>query len=270
LAHIGVLDELSVRGYRVAAVAGTSIGGLMGALFAIGMAPRDMARWTEEAFQEGIFHFRPSAGGLLSIDRIRNHLETVLADKTFEDAQLPLALTAVDLEEGEEVILTSGRLIEAVLATIALPGVFPPFQRGAARLVDGGVVDPVPVGPLRSIYHGPIIAVPLGARPGAPASPASHLANLPLGGLLSHLSIGEALEVISRSLEISSRLFSDLRLQLDHPDVVVRPEVADIGILDSPEAGPVIEAGRKAMVAALPALERSSGVRGALRRVFGR
>jgi hypothetical protein len=57
---------------------------------------------------------------------------------------------------------------------------------------------------------------------------------------------------------------------MDHPDVVVRPEVADIGILDSPEAGPVIEAGRQAMVAALPALERSSGVRGALRRVFGR
>jgi NTE family protein len=268
LAHIGVLDELSRSGYRVAAVAGTSIGGLIAAIYAIGLTPKQIALWAEMAMQSGIFRFRPSAGGLLTVERMRDLLASVLGDKTFDDIQLPLALTAVDLEAGEEVVLTSGVLLDAVLATTALPGIFPPALSGGTRLVDGGVVDPVPVRPLRSIFRGPIVAVSLSARPGAPTSPGAQLTNLPGVGLLTHLRVGEALQIFSRSLEISSRLFSDLRLQLDRPEVIVRPDVSAIGILDSPEAGPVIEAGRVAMMAALSELDGWYGVRGAFRRVF--
>ena len=269
LAHVGVLEELQRAGYRVAAVAGTSIGGLIAAIFAIGLTPSGIARWAEQAMHSGLFRFRPSSGGLMGIDRIRGLLEGVLGDRTFEDAQLPVALTAVDLEAGREVVLTSGRLLEAVLATIALPGIFPPHLSGGSRLVDGGVVDPVPVRPLRSIHRGPIVAVVLSAAPGTPASSAGPLlANIPGAGMLSHLRVGEAFQVFARSLEISSRLFSDLRLQLDRPEVIVRPDVADIGILDTTEAGPVIEAGRAAMASGLRDLEAWYGVRGTLRRVL--
>jgi NTE family protein len=178
-------------------------------------------------------------------------------------------LTAVDLDGGLEVVLTEGRLLDAVLATIALPGIFPPQVGGGGRLVDGGVVDPVPVGPVRSLHRGPVVAVSLSARPGSPANPeSSPLASLPGAEVLSHLRVGQALQVFTRSLEISSRLFTDLRLQLDMPEVIVRPEVAEIGILESPEAAPVIEAGRKAMAASLPELAGWFGLRGALRRAL--
>lgn len=269
LAHIGVLAELERAGYRVAAMAGTSIGGVMASLYAVGLSPAEIAGWVEKVLSPGLFHFRPSPGALLGFDRIQEVLIEVLGGKTFEDLRCPLALTAVDLEGGTEVVLTSGSLVEAVLATIALPGIFPPQLAGRYRLVDGGVIDPVPVRPVRSLHRGPVVAVALSARPGAPPAPgASPLAALPGAGMFSRLRIGQALEVFARSLEISSRLFTDLRLQLDHPEVIVRPQVAEIGILDTPEAAPLIEAGRAAMAAGLQELEAWYGVRGALRRVL--
>jgi NTE family protein len=264
LAHIGVLAELERAGYRVAALAGTSIGGVIAAVYAVGLTPAEIAAWADEALRRGLFRFHPSPGALLGIDRIRDVLEEALGEKTFADLRCPLALTAVDLEQGEEVVLTSGRLVEAVLATIALPGIFPPQLTGRNRLVDGGVVDPVPVQPVRSLCRGPVVAVALSAPPGTPASPST----LPGSGMLSRLRVGQALQVFSRSMEISSRLFADLRLQLDRPEVVVRPQVAEIGILDSPEAAPVIEAGRAAMAASLADLAGWYGVRGALRRAL--
>jgi NTE family protein len=268
LAHIGVLAELERAGYRIVALAGTSIGGVMASLYASGLSPGEMAAWADGTLSRGLFHFRPSPGALLGIDRIREVLTEALGGKTFADLRCPLALTAVDLEAGTEVVLTSGELVEAVLATIALPGIFPPQLAGGSRLVDGGVVDPVPVQPVRALHRGPVVAVSLSARPGSPAATAaSPLAYLPGSGMFSRLRIGQALQVFGRSLEISSRLFTDLRLQFDNPEVIVRPEVSQIGILDTPEAAPLIEAGRAAMAAGLHELEGWYGLRGALRRV---
>jgi NTE family protein len=269
LAHIGVLGELERAGYRVAALAGTSIGGVMASAYAAGLGPAEMAAWAGRAMQRGLFRFHLSSGALLGIDRIREVLVEALGDVTFEQARCPLALTAVDLERGDEVLLTSGRLLDAVLATIALPGIFPPKLTGGSRLIDGGVLDPVPVAPLRALYRGPVVAVALSAKPGSPPSASgSPLSSLPGSRVLRRLRVGEALQVFSRSLEISSRLFAELRLQLDRPEVIVRPDVADIGILDSPEASPLIEAGRTAMASALAELEGWYGMRGALRRVL--
>jgi NTE family protein len=268
LAHIGVLEELERAGYRIAAVAGTSIGGVMASLYAVGLSPAEMALWADGALSRGLFHFRPSAGALLGIDRIREVLADALGGKTFDDVRCPLALTAVDLEAGTEVVLTSGMLIEAVLATIALPGIFPPQLAGGSRLVDGGVVDPVPVQPVRSLHRGPVVAVTLSARPGSPPAPeASPLAYLPGSEMFSRLRIGQALQVFGRSLEISSRLFADLRLRLDDPEIIVRPEVSHVGILDTPESGPLVHAGRAAMAAGLRELDGWYGWRGTIRRV---
>jgi NTE family protein len=267
LAHIGVLAELEQAGYRIAALAGTSMGGVVASLYAIGLTPADMTAFAVGSLGRGLFHFQPTTGGLLGIDRIRDVLTGVLQGKSFADTRCPLALTAVDLDSGTEVVLTSGSLIEAVLATIALPGIFPPHSSGGSRLVDGGVVDPVPVRPVRSLHGGPVVAVSLSARPGSPAtSAASPLAYLPGSGVFSRLRISQALQIFGRSLEIF--YIHRLRLELDRPEVIVRPDVADIGILDTPEAGPLIEAGREAMAASLSELAGWYGLRRAFRRVL--
>lgn len=268
LAHIGVLGELERAGYHIAALAGTSIGGIMAAAYAAGLSPSEMGAWAGQSLRGGLFHFRPSPGALLGIDRIRDILEDLLGERTFTQARCPLALTAVDLESGREVVLTSGRLVDAVLATIALPGIFPPQGLGAIRLVDGGILDPVPVLPARTLAPIPVVASVLSAEPGSPASGGlGPLDTLPGAGVFSRMRIGQALTVFSRSLEIASRTFTDLRLQLDRPEVIVRPDVGDIGILDSPEAAPVIDAGERAMASKLDELARWYGVGGAIRRL---
>jgi NTE family protein len=268
LAHIGVVAELERAGYRVAAVAGTSIGGVMAAAYASGRTTDEIASWAALLFSDRLFHFHPSDDALMSIERIQEALTELLGEATFDRTRCPCVLTAVDLERGEEVILDSGRLLDAALATVALPGLFPPHSAGGDRLVDGGVVDPVPVRLVRARFRGPIVASVLSARPGAPPSASPLPFPIPPGAhVLARLGLVGALGVFARSLEISSRLFTELRLQLDRPEVIVRPEVAAIGILDTPEAGPVIEAGRQAMAARLNELDRWYGVRGALRRL---
>lgn len=269
LAHIGVLGELERAGYRVGGITGTSIGGVMAAGYAAGYSPAEMAAWAGQALQAGLFRFHPSPGALLGIDRIRDVLGDLLQERTFADVRCPLAVTAVDLDTGEEVLLAEGRILDAVLATIALPGIFPPQWIGSSgRLVDGGILDPVPVRAARTLRDLPVVAVVLSAEPGSPGSGnLGALASLPGAGVLSRLRVAQALEIFSRSLEISSRTFADLRLRIDGPEVVVRPDVADIGILDSPDVGPVVDAGEKAMEAQLEALSRWFGPRGFVNRL---
>jgi len=266
LAHIGVLGELERAGYLIGALAGTSIGGVIASLYAAGRSPAEIAAWAEGTWGGGLFRLHPSSGGLLGIDRIRRLLESALADMTFNDVRCPLALTAVDLESGSEIVLMEGRLVDAVLATIALPGIFPPRVHGATRLVDGGVIDPVPVRPVRSLHRGPVVAVVLSSKPGSPPGP-SALGIMPALGVVSHLRVGQALLVFGRSIEIASRLLAELRLQLDRPEVVVRPQVGAIGILDTPKPGAVIEAGRVAMARELVTLQRWFGLGGTIRRL---
>ena len=121
LAHIGVLAELEQAGYRIAALAGTSMGGVIAALYASGLSPVDMAAFAAGSLGTGLFHFQPSPGGLLGIGRIRDALAAALQGKSFADARCPLALTAVDLDLGTDAILTSGELIDPSGLTRPLP-----------------------------------------------------------------------------------------------------------------------------------------------------
>jgi NTE family protein len=267
LAHIGVLASLEQAGYRVDALAGTSIGGLMAAAYGAGRSPAEMEAWAARALERGLLSLKPSGGALLGIDRIRDVLEEVLGDTTFGQARCPIAITAVDLEAGTELVLRQGRLIDAVLATIALPGIFPPQLAGGIRLVDGGVVDPVPVRPVRALSSAPVVAVALSMAPGTPSEYSfSRKRDEAPFGLLTRLRLGQAILIFARSLEISSRLFTDLQLRIDNPEVVVRPAVGHIGILDSPEPQPVIEAGRTAMERSLDELGEFYGPAGRVRR----
>lgn len=267
LAHIGVLARLERAGFHVDALAGTSIGGLMAAVYAAGNTPAEMEDWARRALEGGLLSLRPSVGGLIGTDRIRHLLEEILGQTTFAQARCPVAITAVDLEAGDELVIRDGRLIDAVLATIALPGIFPPQLSGGVRLVDGGVIDPVPVRPARQLSSSPIVAVALSMAPGSPSvySLSAPAEKNPFGWL-TRLRLGQALLVFGRSLEISSRLFTDLRLRLDDPEVIVRPAVGHIGILDSPNPAPVIEAGWIAMEHSLGDLLSYYGLGGGLRR----
>jgi NTE family protein len=256
LAHIGVLQVLEREGFRVRAIAGTSMGGVVAALYAAGYAAGDLLSKATELPPMGLLRARPEGAGLIGLKRVAEALRRLLGERTFSDLRLPLALTATDLETGQEIIFTQGDVVDAVLATIALPGIFPPQIQGDHRLVDGGMVDPVPVQPARGLYAAPIVAVALSPKPaewGEKRSP-SPLGALPILDMFSRLRPGQALEIFLRALEISARLMTEMHLELDKPDVVIRPEVARFGLFDQAPASTLADVGAQATEQALPEL----------------
>ena len=191
---------------------------------------------------------------------VSDALTEALGDRTFEDLSIPFAVTAVDMETAELLALRQGPVREAVLATIAVPGVFPVMKRNGRSLVDGSVLDPVPVALARILApHLPVVAVTLSppvdswVRRPTPRV----LASLPfLGKYLARSRWAQALNIFLGSLDISGALISDLRLQLDRPDAIIRPQVHQIGLLDPVEIRDVASLGEQAAEEAFPQIQR--------------
>ncbi len=254
-AHIGVLRVLEREGFRVRAIAGTSMGGVIAAVYAAGYSPDEIEERSSRASLPELIRARPLGPGLIGVRKIEAFLRQHLAEREFDDMRIPLALTAVNLADGTEVVLTRGRVLSAVMATTALPGIFPPYALGEHRLLDGGVIDPVPVGPARALHAAPVVAVALSPAPENWAETRSPAAlGLPLLGLVSRLRPAEVLTIVLRAVEITARSMTELRLQIEQPDVVIRPSVSHIGLLEGVSVAEVAALGEAAAVAALPSL----------------
>jgi NTE family protein len=256
LAHIGVLKVLEREGVRIRGLAGTSIGGIIGAAYAAGYGPERIQALAGSASIRELLRGRPQGPGLMGIDRVEEFLHSILEERTFADLRLPFAVTAADLNSGEEVVLREGVVAHAVLATIALPGIFPPQVMGDQRLIDGGALDPVPVRPARQLGGGPVVASVLSPARGQWSenrSP-SLASRLPGAEMLMRLRPGQALMVFQEYMEIASRTYTEMRLEIDRPEVIVRPAVWKVGLLDEPSVGEMSAVGERAMESMLPAL----------------
>lgn len=255
VAHIGVLRVLEREGFNIRAIAGTSMGGIMGAFYAAGNSASDIQALVEDARELDLFRARPMGAGLLGIQAIEDWLRSNLGPITFEGLAIPFAVTAANLETGEEMVLQEGGVVDALLATVALPGIFPPRSRDDHRLVDGGVVDPVPVAPARALADLPSVAVVLSPRreDWAAQPTTSLLEQVPILGMVSRLRPAQALRIFVRSLEITARYFTELRLEIDKPDVIIRPKVSHVGMLDDgPSVSAIVALGERAAEEALP------------------
>ncbi len=264
LAHIGVLGVLEREGFRVRGIAGTSMGGIIAALYAAGESPSQIQALAASTSPRSLLHVRPADAGMIGIDHIAELLQRALGRRRFEDLRIPLALTATDLNTAAEIVLKEGVVADAVLATIALPGVFPPQLMGRYRLIDGGALDPVPVRSARDLFDGPVIAVALSPAPGrwSETRSPSPLGDLPGLEMLARLRPGQALKVFMESSEIMLRTYTELRLELDRPEVIVRPEVWNVGLLQETSVPVMVAKGEAAMESALEqAREQFQGAR---------
>lgn len=145
LAHIGVLKALLSRGVVIDRIAGSSIGALVGVMYA---SCGDIAK--VESFVRSLpFYKLPdlsfSRSGLLKGDRIRKLVAEFIGVETFEELKIPVVINATDLHTGEEVVISSGSLLDALRASIAYPGLLTPIEIDGRQLLDGGIVNPVPV-----------------------------------------------------------------------------------------------------------------------------
>lgn len=168
MAHIGVIQVLEAYHIPIDMIAGTSIGSVVGSLYAAGASIKQLKeaalsmKWSKtiSLMDPTIPH-----SGLLSGNRVEKHLkELFLNDKTFDDLKIPFATVATDIDTGAKVILNQGNVLKAVRASLPIPGIFAPVKYHNYYLVDGGVVDPVPVDLLQQMGANIIIAVSLAIK----------------------------------------------------------------------------------------------------------
>ncbi len=273
--HIGVLRRLEKEGYHIRAVAGTSFGGIVASLYASGYSPDEIEALFLKVDQTKLYGRRPGDGpSLLGLGGVSQWLDEVLGERTFDDLKLPCALTAVDLKCGCEVILSEGRVKDAVLATIALPGIFPPFMLNDWELVDGGVLDPVPVALARTLAPKlPVVAVVLTSPVGDPARtwtmPVPSIVPRMLMDRISRMHVTQAMDIFMRSIDVANRAMAEYRLAVDAPEVLVRPAVSHIELLDKVDPREIALLGEQALEAVLPDLKRAVSWPARLGRMLG-
>lgn len=163
-AHIGVLRKLEELGVPIDCIAGTSIGAAVASLHAAGFSPE---RAADALDQMGALAFRPTVPrrSLLSSDALRDGLRRLAPETRIEDLPVPLAVVAADMVAHREVVFRRGPVWRAVLASMSIPGIYPPQQVGGALLVDGGVLNPVPASAVTGMGADVVLAVKLASPP---------------------------------------------------------------------------------------------------------
>jgi NTE family protein len=265
-AHIGVLKALQAKGIKICSIAGTSIGGMMGALYAAGIDLEQAQDQLKLLDQSKLYTRKPGDNpSLLGMGGVIEILRETLGNLRFEDLSIPLAMTAVDIESGQPIIIRRGPLLEAILVTTAVPGIFPSRIWGGREVVDGGILNPVPVTVARSLRPKlPVVAVVLSPTlsnwTGQQTLPAL-LANIPLINRVAKFRLAQSIRLFMRSIDISGCMLADLRLQIEKPEVIIRPIEHQIGLVDTVNIPELIELGFQAAQAAVPQLERWSDSR---------
>ncbi len=281
--HIGVIRALERAGISPDIICGTSIGAVVGAAYADDQLER-LETWVRNLTWQavvGLIDFTID-GGLIEGGKLLAFFRSHFEDKDI--TQLPKAYGAVTTEllTGREVWLREGSVVDAVRASMALPGLFTPAQVGERLLVDGALVNPVPVSLCRAMGADIVIAVDLNwdlmgrhlqkpeevrARPTQTASGAfaSILGKLPfaLGRLKSgpatSMEMPSILDVLSISLNIMQVRITRSRLAGEPADVMIRPRLSDFALMDYHRAAPAIAEGQRAAERVLPELKELIG-----------
>ncbi|MBK6324399.1 MAG: patatin-like phospholipase family protein [Chloroflexi bacterium] len=231
-AHIGVLTAFERLGIRPDLITGTSIGGMLGALYAAGLDANGLADFFRQLQVDKMFALPANSFSLASNNKLAKLLEQTIGRLHFADLQIPLAVTATDIRRHKLVVLDDGDLISAVLATSALPIVLPPVERNGLVLIDGGLLNNVPfdVAYARGAMH--VLAVDL-------TNAAEYGANgeqIPPGGVRSRIlkvpKLFGTWQVLNAVMDIVTEQSLKTRLALTEPDFLIRPFLDTIGVLD--------------------------------------
>lgn len=267
-AHIGVLRALAEQGVEPDIVCGCSIGAFVGAAYVNGDLA-SLEQWVAQLRWQhvvGMMDFGLK-GGLIKGQKLIDFFSRRFVDHDFSQLGKPFACVATDLETGHEVWLREGSVAAAVRASIALPGLFAPVELDGRLLVDGGLVNPVPVSLCRALGADVVIAIDLNServghiRREAGDNPAW------TARLLSRLGMGNGdretlpsmMEVMSASLNIMQVRIARSRLAGEPADVVVAPRLAHIGPMDYHRGTELLLEGRAAVERIWPAIRHALG-----------
>lgn len=226
-AHIGVLKALKENDISVSCIAGTSVGAFVGAFFAFGMEWEEIEKIARDLKWLDVSRFSISQYGLLSNSKLGERIIEHFGDVSFDQAVIPLAMIATDITTGDKVVLREGSVASAVMASSCIPGVFVPVEIGGRLLVDGGIVENVPLSPLQEMGADLVIGVDLnsgrqGQRP------------------------QNIVDVLLRSFNFM--LASATRLQTEDADILIQPDLSGFNMYDMDQEGDLFEAGYREAV----------------------
>ena len=267
-AHIGVLRALDEAGIEVEMIAGTSIGALVGGCYLAGTLD-ELEEFARSLTRRRMFNlldiaFRGSGlfGGMKLDGRLREHLDGV----TIEELSRPFVAVCTELKTGHEIWLSSGPLVDAMRASYALPGVFEPVRWGDRVLVDGALVNPVPVSVCRAYEQRLVLAVNLHYDQYGRAAVIKHAQARQEG--FSGIIHGEKearlgiTGVMMEAFNIIQDRISRARMAGDPPDVSLMPTVGQIGLADFHRAAEAIDAGYAETIKRLEDIKRLQGIAG--------
>jgi NTE family protein len=278
-AHIGVMRALAASGIKPDVITGTSIGAVVAGCYAAGRLD-DLESWARQLTRRrvlGYLDFSLSGSGLIGGDRLFSRLDETLGDVTFQDVPVRLAAVATELRTNHEIWLTRGRLADALRASSALPGIFPPTLIGGRWLMDGALVNPLPISAARALGARLVIAVNLNSDNfgrgtiiqdhGSDAEDDLRRESLKAKRGLR----GRAEDLIRRkffgtpdrpglstvmvdAFQVLQDRITRARLAGDPPDVLISPRLSRVALFDFHRADELIALGTEATEKSLPAI----------------
>jgi len=263
LAHIGAIEELLKRDYEITSIAGTSMGAVIGAVYAKGKL-KEFKDWITSLDQFEVFKlvdFTLSSSGLVKGEKVLNTIKKFMPDTQIEDLPIPYSATAVDIIKHEEVVFTTGSLFDAIRASVAIPTVLTPVKKDGSILVDGGVMNNVPISNIKRTDGDKLVVVHVNAniKPLKPQldkkeeekKETTHkkwLANFK--DFLSKSKEKEEslgfVSLIDNTLTTGMLRLAQLAIESGKPDILIETSRDTCGTYDFYKAREVIEVGRMA------------------------
>jgi NTE family protein len=247
LAHLGVINWLVENGYQIKSIAGSSIGALIGGVYATGKLEL-YAQWVCALQKMDVLRLLDPAlsrAGLIKGDRIIEMLRKMVGDINIEDLPISFVAVAMDFHSGKEVWLRKGNLFDAIRGSIAIPMIFTPFETGGRFLIDGGTINPVPIAPTLNDHTDMTVVVGLSGRdenrlahlerapesPAAPAAPAAEISpyRKRILGFMESLSLASAsaaspigmIDVALKAMDTMEATITRFKLAAYSPDVII-------------------------------------------------
>jgi NTE family protein len=266
LAHIGVIEELEKQGYEIHSITGTSMGAVVGGIYANGKI-KEFKKWILELDKVDVFElvdFTLFDSGFIKGDRMFEELSSFIQDSQIEDLQIHFSATATDLISKKEILFTKGSLYDAMRASISIPNVFTPVKTEDSILVDGGVINNIPINHAKRIDNDLLIAVNVNAQIPSPKKEKekeeqsfyeSAIAKFKKG--LSEFFSGSKnddlsyFDIMSKSFELMRNEKVQIFLNNNPPDILIETSRDSCNIYDFYKADELIEIGRNATIKSL-------------------
>lgn len=230
MAHIGVIEELEKQGYIIKSISGTSMGALIGAVYAVGKLKK-YKEWLYTLGKYEVFRlmdFTLSKQGFIKGDKIFDKMAEFISDTNFDQLPIPFAVSATNISTNKEIVFRTGSVLDAVRASISIPNVFTPIEKDNHILIDGGVINNLPISSVQRFDGDLLVVVDVNTTRAVHESK----------GKLSYF------DIMNKSLLLLMERVTELTIEKYKPDIVIKVCGESAGLLDFHKAKKMVEIGR--------------------------